>query len=405
MNIVVEGEVLVLKEVFVDEFDDPLELANTSQGPEVIVYDTAKDTVLEAIAFPDNNGVPGEWAVNLPIPHMGLEQRTEFVAVFTFYDAEGSSHRAKQPFYVDPLQEARSTDIVVIIGRDRRFEFGLPIEFIKPIAEVPSNGSTPATPAVPGDEMRLFLYRNNEPIFSDAGIDVTSPTSNVEVVKHIGKTTISLPAVVGKTHQLEPLAFIVEYRARGAAVPKTFTFKVWAVTPSILVAASQLEDFINKARAKNVIPELDYTQADLIQYLHRGLALFNSYPPQLTTFTGMNMQGMILDGWLQCAAYYALCAQLQAEGQMAFDFSGQAVSLNVDRTPSIESALGRIEAALERIRGTKQLLAKNGINSGDGSAGGKPINGATHLGTLGIINAPTSRVFAGRRNSWFGQLV
>lgn len=121
-----------------------------------------------------------------------------------------------------------------------------------------------------------------------------------------------------------------------------YTFKLWAVTPSVLSAATQLEDFINKARSSNVIPELEYTTADLIQYLHRGLSMFNVFRPQLTQFTGMNMQGMILSGWLDCSSYYALVSQLGAEGSMAFDFSGQTVQLNVDRTPAIESVLGRI---------------------------------------------------------------
>lgn len=408
MNITVEGAVITLRESFLDEMDDPLELSNDSQGPYVVVVDDTGDTVLEAIAVPDINGQPGDWVVDLSMPRMGLEQRAQFVAIFSFDDAFGSKHKAKQPFFVDPAQESRDSDIVVVLGRDQRFEFGLPIEYIKPIPETPANIAThtPAKPAIPGDDLTCFLFKNNDPLYGDAGLSAAEPTSGVKVQKHIGKSTVSIPAVVGDVNRLQPLALLVEYRSFKAALPKTFTFKVWPVTPSILVAASMVEDYINKARAQNVIPELAYTTADLIQYLHRGLGLFNSIGPQLTDFTGMNMQGGILDSWITCACYYALGAQLQAEGQMAFDFSGQSVSLNVDRTPSIESALGRIESAIERIRPYKQLLAKNGVNSGDGSAGGQNMNSSNHLGTLGVINAATTRVYAGLgRGGRYGQQV
>jgi len=408
MSIVTEGERIVLVESFVDDFDDPLELANTEQGPYVTILDENKDTVLEAIAIPDINGAPGDWSATITIPIMGLERRSEFVAVFKFKTAEGDVHKTKQSFHVDPSQETRETDIVMVIGRDKRIEFSLPVEYVPPIAAIPANisTSTPAQPAIPGDSLLLSLYMNNTPLYGVDGLLASDTTSGVNVTPHIGKTTIQAPAIVGR-NQLEPMALLVDYKTPQQSLPKTFTFKVWAVTPSILVAASQLEDFINKAHAKNVIPELAYTQADLIQYLHRGLALLNSFPPQLSSFTGMNMQGMILDGWLMCSSYYALASQLQAEGAMAFDFSGQSVSLNVDRTPAIESALGRVESALsDRLKPMKQLLAKAGATSGDGSIGGQVINGSTNLGTLGVINAPTTRVFyGGQRGSWAQQLV
>lgn len=398
-TIVTEGSVLTVTESFVDDFDDPLELANTEEGPYVVVIDKNKDTVLQAFAVPDANGQPGDWSVNLNIPKMGLEQRERFVAVFTFKTAEGDTVKIRHPFEVDPFQESRDSDIVVIINRDQVMTFGLPIKYSKPKAAIAGNAATqqPGVPAVPGDKLSFHLYSGNTALFGPNGISADDVNSGVSVVVHSDKSMISIPAVVGAVNVLEPLTLLVEHKTPSQVTHKTFTFKVWAVTPSVLSAASQLEDFINKARATNVIPELAYTQADLIQYLHRGLGMFNGFGPQLTSFTGMNMKGMILDGWLQCSQYYALASQLQAEGQMAFDFSGQAVSLNVDRTPSIESALGRVESMLQsQIKPMKQLLAKNGVTGGDGSAGGGMISGPNHLGTLHVINAPTTKHYGHR---------
>ena len=113
------------------------------------------------------------------------------------------------------------------------------------------------------------------------------------------------------------------------------------------------------------------------------------------------MQGPLLNSWLICSCYYALGAQLQAEGALAFDFGGQTVSLNVDRTPAIESALGRIENEVENtVKPFKKLLGRTGILSGDGSAGGQFMDTSRALGVLGLSNTPLTRFPNYHRGSW-----
>jgi hypothetical protein len=156
---------------------------------------------------------------------------------------------------------------------------------------------------------------------------------------------------------------------------------------------SFLEDFLNKSKIEQVIPELAYTDGDLINYLERGLNLFNMIGGEVTGFTGTNMQGVLFDAWVTCASYYALGAQLMAEGSLAFDFSGQGVSLNVDRTPQLDSALGRIEGLFDsRILPMKKSLWKQGYISGDGSQGRGLMHNSSNIGTLGITNAATTRI-------------
>ena len=159
-----------------------------------------------------------------------------------------------------------------------------------------------------------------------------------------------------------------------------------------MLTMSQLEDYLNKSRIENIIPELRYTTGDLVGYMERGLNIFNmiAHP---TYFNGLNMQGVMLDAHLLCSSYYALSAQLLAEGSLAFDFSGQGVSLNVDRTPQLEAALGRMEGLLDsRITPLKKELYKNGFLSGDGSFGAQNMNNPYAKGTLGVMNAATTRI-------------
>src|SRR5690606_17640747 len=208
---------------------------------------------------------------------------------------------------------------------------------------------------------------------------------------------VDMPAVVGQP-QMYPLSLLVRHKPLNKRVHDTYTYKVWAVTPQILLAARQLEDFINKARLENIIPELEYTQADLLECLARGLSYFNGLQPTITNFTGTNMQGHLLDAWLTCSAMYALGAQIQAEGALAFDFGGQTTSLNIDRTPAIESALGRIESQIENsVKPLKKLLAKAGVIAGDGSQGGQFIDGSGAIGMLSITNSPTTRMLPSQR--------
>lgn len=397
----VEGETVVAKEIFYDEdYDEPLVLANTEHGPIVRLYDTDNSILSEQIAIPDHEGTVGGWAVNIPIPKMGLSSRVELRIVWRFKTEDNDVHKSTQICFVEPSTEGRESDIIVVVGRDTKMLVNLPFSFLPTINETPADlvNGIPAKPGKLRDSVRFSLYRNNIPLYTNEYLN--HDDVSVSYVASVDKTTFTIPATVG-IPKLEPLLLLVEHTKFGQSMPRNYTYKVWPITPQILIAVSQIEDFINKARLENVIPELQYTQADILQYLQRGLALFNALPPHLTGFTGTNMQGNIADSWLTCSSYYALASQLQAEGALAFDFSGQSVSLNVDRTPAIEGALSRVESAIDNIvKPFKKLLAKAGIVSGDGSQGGGYIDGSTALGSLSVINAPTTRLPHSRRGSW-----
>jgi hypothetical protein len=91
--------------------------------------------------------------------------------------------------------------------------------------------------------------------------------------------------------------------------------------------------------------------------------------------------------------------QYMAEGSLAFDFSGQSVSLNIDRTTYIESMLGRLDTMVEnQVKPVKRLLAKNGITSGDGSIGSKAMN--SNFGLTRLTMAPTTRFFNGYQRNF-----
>lgn len=390
-----EGQTFTITEEFLNDFDEVVVPGDASGAPHVRLLDTDKSVIAEVYATP-NVTETGSWRADLPIPNMNLRDNVRLYAYWTLVDNEGTTYRAKTPIDVAPASEGRDSDLIIMCGKDTRMQLSLPFRYRPKVAAQPANldKGKPAQPAKPGDELSFSLYYNNAEIFTLPGED-----KSIKLERFKDRTVVDMPAVVGKA-QMFPLVLIVNHKPRREIAATQYTYKLWAITPQIAVAARQLEDYINKAKLANVIPELEYTQSDLLEYLSRGLNLFNMIPTIVTAFTGTNMQGPIMNAWLTCSAYYALGAQLQAEGALAFDFGGQTVSLNVDRTPSIESALGRIENELENyVKPFKKLLERAGVTGGDGSQGGKFIDGSGKLGVLTLSNTAMTRLPATGRGA------
>ncbi len=390
-----EGETCSVYEQFLDDWDEPI--LPDGKPPAVRLYDSDKSVLCEVTAMPDGKE-PGLWRADLPIPHMNLRNPINLYARWRMVTSEGT-FTGKTPVEVKPATEGRDTDIVIVCGHDTRMQLVLPFAYKVGAAAIPGSAGKPATPAIPGDSLTFSLYFNNKAVFENFNAN-----DNTVKVKDIGgRTEVDMPAVVGQA-AMAPLSLLVRHRPAGLITDMVYTYKVWAVTPQILLAERELNDFIDKARIANIIPELEYNTPELLEWLSRGLSYFNGLQPTLTNFTGTNMQGHLLDAWLTCSAYYALRSQIQAEGALGFDFGGQTVSLNVDRTPAIEGEIGRLESQIENsVKPLKKLLAKAGVIAGDGSAGGQFIDGSRALGLLSLTNSPTTRVAPGRggRQGWF----
>lgn len=370
----VDGTVFSASQEFLDDADVPL--AAQAGYPRVKLYDATKALLSSTLGTPSTT--PGEWDANVSIPALGLDTKQELRLVWIFLTNQGEKIRVTDAVLVEPKTDYRESDVIALWG-DATFPLVLPIPFSA------------------SDIGTYQIYFNNTPLLSSAANLNASP----QITRTISKTSMLLPLVFPEPSMQAGLLKVDIIPAGGTS--RSFMYKMWAVTPQILLAMNFLEDFLNKSRIENTIPELQYTSGDLVSYLERGLYLFNSVG-QTSSWTGMNMQGVLFEGWLTCASYYALSAQLIAEGSLSFDFSGQGISLNVDRTPQLEAALGRIESAIsDKVVPMKAKLSAQGLRSGDGSIGSRNLNVPSSHGVLGLINAPTTHlpfgvpVFTGRR--------
>lgn len=369
MSRIVEGETLTVEEKFTYSDGEPALPHDGRTPPEVFLIDREDNNAIikKTYAAPSQEQKVGYWQVDVSVPYMDLEDEKELTLLWLFQTEEGE-HKLISQVIVEPANFSRVTDIVTLYEEGSASEFDV-------VLPKPVNIST------------VSLMEDNKTILSMKKDDVSGfRTSRT-------RTYFQFTAVV-EPKQLKPRTLVVK-TDRG----QMFTLTVWIITPQLLTTTSMIEAHINKARLQNVIPELEYTQADLVLYAYRGLNLFNQRPPNLTAFTGTNMQGFLMDCHVTCSCYYALAAQLQAEGALAFDFGGQSVSFNVDRSPAIEAALGRIETQInDQVGQAKRLLNKKGIFQGDGSVGGKAIDGSSNFGRLSLSN----NALAHKRTHWGG---
>lgn len=171
---------------------------------------------------------------------------------------------------------------------------------------------------------------------------------------------------------------------------------LWIVNPSIIQAIEDVKSKINKARQTLYgTPDAQFPSTEVLKWLRRGMDTFNNAYGVFTAFTMTNAMGGVREFWLLCAEKAALEAQYGLEAEKAFNFSGAAISLDVDRTSAIDSMISKIQSQLDQeLKPLKQNLLIKGIKDGDGSgpAGNGDFSRASRgsLGSVGIAITPAS---------------
>lgn len=359
---VTDGKSVKVRYQFLDEDE---ELVIPKQGyPKVWIVDSDKDKIVSAEATPTADQF---WEASLALPMIGVTQATSFRVRWIMRSRDGDKEVVYEDLVVYPAVEERTNDIVLMEGKT------------KARLVVPLRISEDDT------EASIQIFQDNRPLYATPKL---LSSISADVKRFFDKTQIAFDVPV------QDPSFYANLVLVECTDPKieSFSYRMWVVTPQMIVASNMLKSFLDKAQIENVIPQLRYTQGDLISYLERGLYAFNTVG-STTSFTGTNMHGALLDAWVTCATYWALGSQLIAEGSLSFDFSGQSISFNVDRTPQLESALGRVESRIQdTVIPLKKQLVANGILGGDGAVGKTNLRDPRAISTLGLTNMPTTRL-------------
>jgi hypothetical protein len=197
-------------------------------------------------------------------------------------------------------------------------------------------------------------------------------------------STANVPAT------LDP--YIVSWKfsnARGPAYRDTG--QLFVVNPSIMRSVKGVEAMVSKAKTTllGFRDEL-FSVSTIMTMLARGRDSFNAAAGMFTQFTMTGADSFIREYWMRYAEVALLEAQYLLEGEKAYNFAGQAISLDVDRTQYYQSLADSIKSRLsEEIKPIKQNLLKKGLISGDGSMTNLNI-GST--GPLGLSVSPVSNI-------------
>jgi len=171
---------------------------------------------------------------------------------------------------------------------------------------------------------------------------------------------------------------------------------LWVVNASIIQAIEDVKSKINKARQTLYgTPDSQYPATEVLKWLRRGADAFNGAYGVFTGFTMTNAKGAIREFWCLEAEKMALEAQYLMEGEKAFNFSGAATTLDVDRTAFLDSMASRIQSQLDsELKLLKQNLTIKGYTQGDGSGpagdGNLSIASRGAMGAVGISLSPAS---------------
>lgn len=175
-----------------------------------------------------------------------------------------------------------------------------------------------------------------------------------------------------------------------------YTDIVQAVSVKVFSELNRLRMLIDKVQTKHTAIQA-YTDSHLYQYWIEGLNLLNGwYPVSNYTLTSLPSNFAIFH--LACAAWVALNASYLLEGSLAFNYSGQTVTLDVDKTSPIADELGRLQDFLQQhLTPAKQTLQRRSTVGSIGTewskrliipnVGGGSGNGVTANMSLNVLLA------------------
>jgi len=367
---IVEGNAVTTSEQFLDATGAPL-LPNS--GYPIATITDGQSLITQGLAYYKTQQPDGTWFSDLTIPEgFDFNGQPQKVLTLTW-------------ICITPTTTLQSSLLITVLPKDSATELldDKEITVLGPVNSI--NAVIPYIVNLnAGDSVNYAIYDGNQQLVS-----AVAPTATQQGPVSI--VTLPVTTVRGLMSRLRPFNLILTITlANGSFTRQVFT-TLRIINPSILSAMQSLEMAINKANQVETIKGLQYRESDLLEALTRGLDYFNNVPPSLTSFTGIDMRGSLREGWLVCSSTRALRAQLQAEGLFNFDFSGQNVSLNVDRTAAVEAACTYYEGLIEsEIRPLKMLLGKKGIINGDGSMGDR-LALVSQMGVTRISNTSITR--------------
>jgi hypothetical protein len=196
--------------------------------------------------------------------------------------------------------------------------------------------------------------------------------------------------------QLDPFQLSWKYwNVAKASLVYRETSKLFCVTPSILIAVEDVRMMVEKARSTLLnFPDVLFETTTILSWLIRGRDMFNAAGGQYTSFDMTDATSGVREFWLRYSEIAMLRSQALAEGEKAFDFQGQAISLNVDKTQYYTALADALQATVDPEVGPfKKTIKIQGLSGGTGNMSQMGGN----RGQVGIQRHPLTALYIGQR--------
>lgn len=288
---------------------------------------------------------PGNWRINFLVPkdaklsyfnqqpqtYNDKGQGAPLTADVTRYRIEWTMVTAEN-FQIQYVEEFDVRDVAVTQSQSRELKYlalaGDAVTILTRTTVIPYNAN-----------VRVILRGNDaNPVFTasfNSLLPGTVPQS-IQVAKD-GDSYVLYTVLAGGTLACNT-GYVILWQIQETQfeTPTTEFQPLVSITPSVLPMITSLRMLIDKFQ-KRLGRVQAYEDSDLLEYLSRGVNMVNlSYPT--TGYTVSNMPDDLLTLALLAAGWWGLKAQAILENDMAFNFSGQSVTLSVDRQAGLDSS-------------------------------------------------------------------
>lgn len=324
-RIFTRGETAVLKASFYEDagMTIPVVPIDSALYPAYAVYDINNLVVQSGVAQPEATAgsYKVQWLVptDTPLSNDKARYRIEWTVI----SQNERQYNFVEQFDVEDVvitaSKTREQKYITLVNYDSRVSLRLESEVL---------------------DVKLNVYLGGD-IQSPIVTDATTGGGGISIVTD-GDSVVYYYDIAGNLFQQNS---VVQYGCVWAyrynvTEPYTFVYQsLTTVTPLVLEEITSVRMLIDKFQ-KRLGTVQAYEDSDILEYLARGNELVNAVYPT-TYYAFGNLPPAFNVFHVLYAAWYGLSAQNLLEGDLAFNFSGQSVTLDMDRTGTISDVLSR----------------------------------------------------------------
>lgn len=205
--------------------------------------------------------------------------------------------------------------------------------------------------------------------------------------------TVSFP-LISSAIVIGEYLLVWEYGVSPSSVATNQEYRQAFVIPAAIAGAiSSLRMFIDQSGITKWLSHHHIHDVEIIDAMYLAAGVINPAPPQAWNFDPATLTRMLPMPMRQATLVEILSRLLLAEGMLAFDYQGGSITLNVDRTASLQSARDAAQNWLDtNLKPMKTVLARKSSSIGSLRITVSPSGRNNNFGVRGFLSAAPFRL-------------